>query len=55
MQGRSRLGIVKTIPSGVSKNFHSMVGTEVTRLQMLWKSPGLAVEEVSLLTSVPTF
>jgi hypothetical protein len=32
-----------------------MVGAEVTRLQMLWKSPGLAVEEVDLLTSAPPF
>jgi hypothetical protein len=39
----------------VSENSHSMVGAEVTRLQMLWKSPGLAAEEVSLLTSAPTF
>ncbi len=32
-----------------------MGGAEVTRHQMLWKAPGLAVEEVSLLTSTPTF
>jgi hypothetical protein len=36
-------------------NPSSTVGAEVTRLQMLWKSRGLAVEEVSLLTSAPTF
>ncbi len=32
-----------------------MVDAEVTRLQMLWKSPGLEVEEVDLLTSASTF
>jgi hypothetical protein len=40
---------------GRTEKSNSMVGAEVTRLQMLWKSPGLEVEEVSLLTSAPTF
>ncbi len=32
-----------------------IAGAEVTRLQIHWKSPGLAVEEVDLLTSAPPF
>jgi hypothetical protein len=32
-----------------------MVGAEVTRLEMLWKSAGLEVEEMDILTSAPTF
>ena len=32
-----------------------IAGAEVTRLQMLWKTPGLVVEEVDLLTSTPAF
>ena len=43
------------VSQSLSENFHSMVGAEVTRLQMLWKLPGLAVDEVDLLTSTPTF
>jgi hypothetical protein len=39
----------------VSENSHSIVGAEETRLQMLWKSPSLAVEEVDLLTLAPPF
>ncbi len=42
------------VPERVSENSNSMVGAEVTRPQMLQKSPRLAGEEVSLLTS-PTF
>ncbi len=34
------------------ENSKSMVGVEVTRLQMLRKSPGLAVEEVSLTSAL---
>ena len=37
------------------KNSNSIAGTEVTRLQLPGKSRGLAVEEVDLPTSAPTF
>jgi mucin-19 len=39
----------------LSENSDPMGGAEVTRLRMLWKTPDLAVDEVSLLTSAPTF
>ena len=42
-------------PESLSEKSNSMVCAEVTRLQMLWKSPGLEFGEVSLLTSAPTF
>ncbi len=45
----------QVLPESLSENSNPRVGAEVTRLPMLWKPPGLAVEEVDLLTSAPTF
>ena len=46
---------IRNASQRVSENSISMVGAEVTRLQMLWKLPGLTVEKVDLLTSAPVF
>ncbi len=42
----------RAFPKRVSENSNPMVGAEVTRLQLLRKPPGLAVEEMSLTSAV---